>query len=60
MSDSQFAKLCSWIGEKISGFFSMVGTSFEEMEPIHWFSLLILAVVIGFMCMKGMGANQRM
>lgn len=60
MSDSQFAGLLDWFGECVGAAFSFVGSNFDMMNRTAWFALMILAVTIGFLCLRGMSADQRM
>ena len=60
MSDSQFGDLLSWIGECIGEALSFVGSGFESLNRTHWFALMIVTVAVGFLCLRGLGANQRM
>lgn len=59
MSDSQFSNLISWIGECIGSALAFVGSGFDSMSRIHWFGLMIVTVILGFYCLRGLGANQR-
>lgn len=60
MNDAQFGKLMAWIGDCIGSVFSFAGDGFAEMNRTHWFIGLLLTVVIGFLCLRGLSADQRM
>lgn len=60
MSDEQFRSVCRWIGGCISNFLGFIESGFSGMTRTHWFVALVMACVVGFLCMKGMRADQRM
>lgn len=60
MNDRQFGNLLEWIGDCIGGFFSFVGSGFGDMNRTHWFIGLLVTVVVGFLCLRGLRADQRM